>query len=203
MSELLYEQYKDALRRGHVAALRGRLDVAAAAYREASTIAPDRALPYVGPGRRAVSSRQVGGRTDGLRRGTRSSPDGRGGHARPRRCPGGPRSACGSGRDARPPGLDPRARRAPCRRMRCRAQCARAGRVARATAAGRGPRRPAPHGGTRGCRGSRCPATRAWGPGLGAGRHAQGRAQRLRRRHRHDRQTPRPSARRARPTLPC
>lgn len=50
MSEALYEQYKDALRRGHTAALRGRLDVAAAAYREASRIAPDRALPYVGLG---------------------------------------------------------------------------------------------------------------------------------------------------------
>jgi tetratricopeptide (TPR) repeat protein len=50
VSELLYEQYKDALRRGHMAALRGRLDVAAAAYRDASRIAPDRALPYVGLG---------------------------------------------------------------------------------------------------------------------------------------------------------
>ena len=50
MSEVLYEQYKDALRRGHVAALRGQLDVAAAAYREAARIAPDRALPYVGLG---------------------------------------------------------------------------------------------------------------------------------------------------------
>ena len=50
MSEKLYEQYKDALRRGHVAALRGRLDEAAAAYREAAAIAPDRALPYVGLG---------------------------------------------------------------------------------------------------------------------------------------------------------
>ena len=50
MSGVLYEQYKDALRRGHMAALRGRLDVAAAAYREASRIAPDRALPYVGLG---------------------------------------------------------------------------------------------------------------------------------------------------------
>ena len=50
MSEVPYEQYKDALRRGHTAALRGRLDVAAAAYREASRIAPDRALPYVGLG---------------------------------------------------------------------------------------------------------------------------------------------------------
>ena len=50
MSEVLYEQYKEALRQGHVAALRGRLDAAAAAYREAARIAPDRALPYVGLG---------------------------------------------------------------------------------------------------------------------------------------------------------
>ena len=50
MSEVLYEQYKDALRRGHVAALRGRLDAAQAAYLEAARIAPDRALPYVGLG---------------------------------------------------------------------------------------------------------------------------------------------------------
>jgi len=50
VSEVLYEQYKDALRRGHVAALRGQLDAAAAAYRDAARIAPDRALPYVGLG---------------------------------------------------------------------------------------------------------------------------------------------------------
>ncbi len=50
MTETLYEGYKDALRRGHVAALRGRLEVAAGAYREASRMAPDRALPYVGLG---------------------------------------------------------------------------------------------------------------------------------------------------------
>jgi tetratricopeptide (TPR) repeat protein len=50
VSEVLYEQYKDALRRGHMAALRGRLDAAAAAYRDAARIAPDRALPYVGLG---------------------------------------------------------------------------------------------------------------------------------------------------------
>jgi tetratricopeptide (TPR) repeat protein len=50
VSEVLYEQYKDALRRGHVAALRGRLDAAVAAYREAARIAPDRALPHVGLG---------------------------------------------------------------------------------------------------------------------------------------------------------
>src|SRR3954454_990595 len=50
LSEVLYEQYKDSLRAGHVAALRGRLDAAAASYRDAARIAPDRALPYVGLG---------------------------------------------------------------------------------------------------------------------------------------------------------
>ena len=60
MSEALYEQYKDALKRGHVAALRGRLDAAVAAYGDAARIAPDRALPYVGLG--GVLSRM--GRSD-------------------------------------------------------------------------------------------------------------------------------------------
>jgi tetratricopeptide (TPR) repeat protein len=50
VSGTLYEGYKEALRRGHVAALRGRLDTAVVAYREASRMAPDRALPYVGLG---------------------------------------------------------------------------------------------------------------------------------------------------------
>ena len=50
MSQALYEQYKEALRRGHVAALRGRLDAAEAAYRAAAAIAPDRALPYASLG---------------------------------------------------------------------------------------------------------------------------------------------------------
>ena len=50
MSEALYERYKDALRRGHVAALRGRHDAALDAYGEASRLAPDRALPFVGIG---------------------------------------------------------------------------------------------------------------------------------------------------------
>lgn len=48
MSEALYERYKDALRRGHVAALRGRHAEALEAYSEAARIAPDRALPLVG-----------------------------------------------------------------------------------------------------------------------------------------------------------
>ena len=50
MSEALYERYKDALRRGHVAVSRGRHDVALDAYGEASRLAPDRAMPYVGIG---------------------------------------------------------------------------------------------------------------------------------------------------------
>ncbi|HYM82832.1 MAG TPA: hypothetical protein VEY67_01605, partial [Candidatus Dormibacteraeota bacterium] len=50
MSEALYERYKDALRRGHVAAMHGRSDAALAAYVEAATIAPDRALPHVSIG---------------------------------------------------------------------------------------------------------------------------------------------------------
>ena len=46
----LYERYKDALRRGHVAALRGRNDAAIDAYLEAASIAPDRALPHASIG---------------------------------------------------------------------------------------------------------------------------------------------------------
>lgn len=45
MSEALYERYKDALRRGHAASLRGRFDEAITAYGEAAAIAPDRAMP--------------------------------------------------------------------------------------------------------------------------------------------------------------
>jgi tetratricopeptide (TPR) repeat protein len=50
VTEALYQQYKEALRRGHVAALRGRLDSAVSAYREAARVAPDRALPFIGLG---------------------------------------------------------------------------------------------------------------------------------------------------------
>ena len=50
MSDALYERYKDALRRGHVAAPRGRQDAALAAYGEAAKLAPDRSLPLVGIG---------------------------------------------------------------------------------------------------------------------------------------------------------
>jgi tetratricopeptide (TPR) repeat protein len=50
VSDALYERYKDALRRGHVATLRDRLDDAVAAYREAADIAPERALPHASLG---------------------------------------------------------------------------------------------------------------------------------------------------------
>ncbi len=50
MTDTPLERYREALQRGHMAALRGRLDAAAAAYREAAAIAPDRSLPYVGLG---------------------------------------------------------------------------------------------------------------------------------------------------------
>ncbi|HSG85515.1 MAG TPA: hypothetical protein VLA23_04180 [Candidatus Limnocylindrales bacterium] len=50
MSEAVYERYKDALRRGHVAALRGQVEAALSAYAEAASIAPERALPHVGIG---------------------------------------------------------------------------------------------------------------------------------------------------------
>jgi tetratricopeptide (TPR) repeat protein len=45
-SNSLYERYKDALRRGHVASIRGRYEAAIGAYSEAAAIAPDRGLPY-------------------------------------------------------------------------------------------------------------------------------------------------------------
>ncbi|MEO5965922.1 MAG: hypothetical protein ABIR11_10695, partial [Candidatus Limnocylindrales bacterium] len=48
--EALYERYKDALKRGHVASLRGRLEEALTAYAEAAAIAPERATPHVSAG---------------------------------------------------------------------------------------------------------------------------------------------------------
>ena len=50
MSEAIYERYKDSLRRGHVAAMRGRHEAALAAYVEAAEIAPERALPHTSIG---------------------------------------------------------------------------------------------------------------------------------------------------------
>ena len=45
MSDALFDRYREALRAGHVALLRGRLEAAAASYREAAGLASDRAVP--------------------------------------------------------------------------------------------------------------------------------------------------------------
>jgi tetratricopeptide (TPR) repeat protein len=50
MSDDLYERYKEALRTGHVAVLRGALDEALAAYKLAAETAPSRALPHTSLG---------------------------------------------------------------------------------------------------------------------------------------------------------
>jgi hypothetical protein len=50
MTDDLYERYKEALRVGHVAVLRGALEEAIEAYRTAATIAPSRALPHTSLG---------------------------------------------------------------------------------------------------------------------------------------------------------
>ena len=50
MSESLFEQYKAALRRGHMAALAGELDDALAAYDLAARLVPERALPLASRG---------------------------------------------------------------------------------------------------------------------------------------------------------
>ncbi len=50
MTDDLYERYKEALRTGHVAVLRGSLEEALAAYRLAADVAPSRALPHTSLG---------------------------------------------------------------------------------------------------------------------------------------------------------
>ena len=50
MSESLFEQYKAALRRGHMATLAGELDDALAAYDAAAGLVPERALPLASRG---------------------------------------------------------------------------------------------------------------------------------------------------------
>ncbi|HET9851329.1 MAG TPA: hypothetical protein VFP56_02355 [Candidatus Limnocylindrales bacterium] len=50
MSETLFEQYKAALRRGHMAALAGELEEALAAYDGAARLVPERALPLASRG---------------------------------------------------------------------------------------------------------------------------------------------------------
>ena len=162
------------MRRGHVAALRGRLDAAAAAYREAARIAPDRALPYVGLG--GVLTRL--GRADdalaayGLALDRAPSDEGAM-HGRAdvlaalgRRAEAAEtldRLALILERDGRLADACDVARRA----------------LELAESRGRPPERrepgrPAPDGGPRGRRGGRCPGTRARDPGVGPGRRPEG-----------------------------
>ena len=46
MTRPLFEQYKEALRKGHLAARAGKIDAALSAYGEAARLAPDRAAPH-------------------------------------------------------------------------------------------------------------------------------------------------------------
>jgi len=50
MTGSLFDEYKAALRRGHVAALAGELDAALDAYREAARLVPERTLPIASQG---------------------------------------------------------------------------------------------------------------------------------------------------------
>jgi Tetratricopeptide repeat. len=50
VSGSLFDQYKAALRRGHLAALAGNLNDALEAYRAASRLVPERALPIASQG---------------------------------------------------------------------------------------------------------------------------------------------------------
>jgi tetratricopeptide (TPR) repeat protein len=59
----LFEQYKDALRRGHVAARAGTIDDALGAYAEAARLAPDRAAPHTSS---AIVLHRAGRRNDAL-----------------------------------------------------------------------------------------------------------------------------------------
>jgi tetratricopeptide (TPR) repeat protein len=63
VSDAVYERYKEALRRGHVAAERGRFDAALAAYANAAGLAPDRALPHLSI---AATMRRMGRDEDAL-----------------------------------------------------------------------------------------------------------------------------------------
>jgi tetratricopeptide (TPR) repeat protein len=56
MSADLYERYRDALRTGHLAALRGAHEPALRAYRDAARLLPDRAAPHVAMGKTELAA---------------------------------------------------------------------------------------------------------------------------------------------------
>jgi thioredoxin-like negative regulator of GroEL len=63
VSDAVYERYKEALRRGHVATQRGRFDAALVEYADAAELAPDRALPHISVG---ATLRRMGRDEDAL-----------------------------------------------------------------------------------------------------------------------------------------
>ncbi len=63
-AEILYERYKDALRRGHVAAMRGGVEEALTAYEEASRIAPSRPMARASAGLALARAGRVGEAVD-------------------------------------------------------------------------------------------------------------------------------------------
>jgi tetratricopeptide (TPR) repeat protein len=69
----LFEEYKEALKKGHVAVLRGELHDAIEHYRAAAAIAPDRPLPYSSLGgvllRLGRTAEAVGAYEEAVRRG--------------------------------------------------------------------------------------------------------------------------------------
>ena len=58
--EALYERYKEALQRGHVASVQGRIVDALTAYAEAAEIAPERATPHTSAGTSLMRSGRPG-----------------------------------------------------------------------------------------------------------------------------------------------
>jgi tetratricopeptide (TPR) repeat protein len=58
--EALYERYKEALQRGHVASVQGRVMDALTAYAEAAEIAPERATPHTSAGTALMRSGRAG-----------------------------------------------------------------------------------------------------------------------------------------------
>ena len=146
MSDVLYERYKDALRRGHTASLRGRVRRRHRRLRAKPPRSPRtgrchrRVWPgcWHGPGASARPSRRTTSRSRARPRTKRRSaavprcsPSRVSGRQPPKRSIGSPR---------------PRSRGPPARGHRCRSPGPRAGRVAR-SAAGRGGARRTPPGG--------------------------------------------------------
>ncbi len=62
--EALYERYKEALQRGHVASVQGRVMDALTAYAEAARIAPERATPHTSAGNALMRSGRPGEAVD-------------------------------------------------------------------------------------------------------------------------------------------